>query len=112
MIVTIGVALRLLPSVLSLYAGTAILGCGIALSNVLLPSLIKRDFPLRVGIVTGLYSVSMNIFGAIASGVSVPLAGATSMGWRASLGMWALLSILALLLWLPRSPQDVSECYS
>ncbi|APO47417.1 transporter [Paenibacillus xylanexedens] len=102
MIVTIGVALRLLPSVLSLYAGTAILGCGIALSNVLLPSLIKRDFPLRVGIVTGLYSVSMNIFGAIASGVSVPVAGATSMGWRASLGMWALLSILALLLWLPQ----------
>ncbi|RPK23457.1 hypothetical protein EDO6_05799 [Paenibacillus xylanexedens] len=102
MIVTIGVALRLLPSVLSLYAGTAILGCGIALSNVLLPSLIKRDFPLRVGIVTGLYSVSMNIFGAIASGVSVPVAGATSMGWHASLGMWALLSILALLLWLPQ----------
>ncbi|MDQ0660651.1 MFS transporter [Paenibacillus sp. W2I17] len=102
MIVTVGVALRLLPSVLSLYVGTAILGCGIALSNVLLPSLIKRDFPLRVGIVTGLYSVSMNIFGAIASGVSVPVAGATSMGWRASLGMWALLSILALLLWLPQ----------
>ena len=102
MIVTIGVALRLLPSVLSLYAGTAILGCGIALSNVLLPSLIKRDFPLRVGIVTGLYSVSMNIFGAIASGVSVPVAGATSIGWRASLAMWALLSILALLLWLPQ----------
>jgi len=44
----------------------------------------------------------MNIFGAIASGVSVPVAGATSMGWRASLGMWALLSILALLLWLPQ----------
>ncbi|WP_149846776.1 CynX/NimT family MFS transporter [Paenibacillus sp. 37] len=102
MIVTIGVALRLLPSVLSLYAGTAILGCGIAFSNVILPSLIKRDFPLRIGIVTGLYSVSMNIFGAIASGVSVPVAGATSMGWRASLGMWALLSILALLLWLPQ----------
>ncbi|WP_340399258.1 MFS transporter [Paenibacillus sp. FSL H8-0079] len=101
-IVTLGVALRLLPSVLALYAGTAILGCGIALSNVLLPSLIKRDFPLRVGIVTGLYSVSMNIFGAIASGMSVPVAGATSIGWRASLGMWALLSILALLLWLPQ----------
>ncbi|WP_339274303.1 MFS transporter [Paenibacillus sp. FSL W8-0426] len=101
MIVTLGVALRLLPSVFALYAGTAILGCGIALSNVLLPSLIKRDFPLRVGIVTGLYSVSMNIFGAIASGISVPASGATSMGWRASLGMWALLSILALVLWIP-----------
>ncbi|MHA7582118.1 CynX/NimT family MFS transporter [Paenibacillus vandeheii] len=100
-LVTIGVALRFMPSVLVLFAGTAILGCGIALSNVLLPSLIKRDFPLRVGLVTGLYSVSMNIWGAIASGISVPAAGLTSMGWHASLGMWAILSILALILWLP-----------
>lgn len=103
LIVTMGVLLRLLPSVVSLYIGTGILGCGIALSNVLLPSLIKRDFPLRVGIVTGLYSVSMNIFGAISSGISVPIAGATSMGWRASLGIWAVLSLLALLLWLPQA---------
>ncbi|MCG7386498.1 MFS transporter [Paenibacillus sp. ACRRY] len=100
-IVTFGIALRFLPSVPALFAGTAILGCGIALSNVLLPSLIKRDFPLRVGMVTGLYSVSMNIWGAIASGISVPAAGYTSMGWHASLGMWAVLSILALILWLP-----------
>ncbi|MEO2206367.1 MFS transporter [Paenibacillus pabuli] len=100
-IVTFGIALRFLPSVPALFAGTAILGCGIALSNVLLPSLIKRDFPLRVGLVTGLYSVSMNIWGAIASGISVPAAGFTSMGWHASLGMWAVLSILALILWLP-----------
>ncbi|NUU74503.1 CynX/NimT family MFS transporter [Paenibacillus xylanilyticus] len=100
-IVTLGIALRFLPSVPALFAGTAILGCGIALSNVLLPSLIKRDFPLRVGLVTGLYSVSMNIWGAIASGISVPAAGLTSMGWHASLGMWAVLSILALILWLP-----------
>ncbi|MGG4129519.1 MFS transporter [Paenibacillus illinoisensis] len=100
-IVTCGIALRFLPSVPALFAGTAILGCGIALSNVLLPSLIKRDFPLRVGLVTGLYSVSMNIWGAIASGISVPAAGFTSMGWHASLGMWAVLSILALILWLP-----------
>ncbi|MEW4426487.1 MFS transporter [Paenibacillus pabuli] len=100
-IVTCGIALRFLPSVPALFAGTAILGCGIALSNVLLPSLIKRDFPLRIGLVTGLYSVSMNIWGAIASGISVPAAGFTSMGWHASLGMWAVLSILALILWLP-----------
>ncbi|MGV2886488.1 CynX/NimT family MFS transporter [Paenibacillus taichungensis] len=100
-LVTIGVSLRFMPSVPVLFAGTAILGCGIALSNVLLPSLIKRDFPLRVGLVTGLYSVSMNIWGAIASGISVPAAGLTSMGWHASLGMWAILSILALILWLP-----------
>lgn len=102
-IVTGGITLRLLPSILALYAGTAILGCGIALSNVLLPSLIKRDFPLRVGIVTGLYSVSMNMFASISSGISVPVAEASSLGWRASLGMWAVFSILGVLLWLPQA---------
>lgn len=102
-IVTVGITMRSLPSVAALYAGTAILGCGIALSNVLLPSLIKRDFPLRVGIVTGLYSVSMNIFASISSGISVPVATASSLGWRASLGMWAILSILAVLLWLKQA---------
>nr|WP_154960725.1 MFS transporter [Paenibacillus xylanexedens] len=102
-IVTSGITLRLLPSVLSLYAGTALLGCGIALSNVLLPSLIKRDFPLRVGIVTGLYSVSMNMFASISSGISVPVAEASSLGWRASLGVWAILSLMAVFLWLPQA---------
>ncbi|MCM3134545.1 MFS transporter [Paenibacillus polysaccharolyticus] len=102
-IVTSGITLRLLPSVLALYAGTALLGCGIALSNVLLPSLIKRDFPLRVGIVTGLYSVSMNMFASISSGLSVPVAEASSLGWRASLGVWAMLSLLAVFLWLPQA---------
>ncbi|MGO4532104.1 CynX/NimT family MFS transporter [Paenibacillus sp. 2TAF8] len=102
-IVTGGITLRLLPSVLALYAGTAILGCGIALSNVLLPSLIKRDFPLRVGIVTGLYSVSMNMFASISSGLSVPVATTVPLGWRASLGMWSILSLLAVVLWLPRA---------
>ncbi|SCY64009.1 MFS transporter, CP family, cyanate transporter [Paenibacillus polysaccharolyticus] len=102
-IVTSGITLRLLPSVLSLYAGTALLGCGIAFSNVLLPSLIKRDFPLRVGIVTGLYSVSMNMFASISSGISVPVAEASSLGWRASLGVWAILSLLAVFLWLPQA---------
>lgn len=102
-IVTGGITLRLLPSVVALYAGTALLGCGIALSNVLLPSLIKRDFPLRVGMVTGLYSVSMNMFASISSGISVPVAEASSLGWRASLGMWVIFSILAVLLWLPQA---------
>ncbi|MGF6357632.1 CP family cyanate transporter-like MFS transporter [Paenibacillus sp. 4624] len=102
-IVTSGITLRLLPSVLALYAGTALLGCGIALSNVLLPSLIKRDFPLRVGIITGLYSVSMNMFASISSGISVPVAEASSLGWRASLGVWACLSLLAVFLWLPQA---------
>ena len=73
---TIGIAMRALSgsAVIILYAGTAILGLGIAACNVLLPSLVKREFPERIGLMTGIYSISMNLFGAIASGVSITIA--------------------------------------
>ncbi|EJA87509.1 inner membrane transport protein YeaN [Salmonella enterica subsp. enterica serovar Newport str. CVM 19536] len=44
LLICAGIALRSLPSAALLFAGTAIIGCGIALGNVLLPGLIKRDF--------------------------------------------------------------------
>lgn len=100
--VTAGVLLRFIPSLTALFAGTILLGVGIALSNVLLPSLIKRDFPLRTGIMTGIYSVSMNIFAAVASGISVPVASHLHSGWRGSLVVWGILSAAALLVWLPQ----------
>ncbi len=71
---TIGIVLRFLPGVTALYIGTAVLGLAISISNVLLPSLIKQEFPTRIGLMTGVYSISMNLLGAIASGISVPIA--------------------------------------
>ncbi len=100
--VTVGIVLRFIPTITALFAGTILLGLGIALSNVLLPSLIKRDFPLRTGVMTGIYSVSMNIFAAIASGISVPVAGHLHSGWRGSLVMWGILAVISLLAWLPQ----------
>ena len=69
-------------TVIILYAGTAILGLGIAACNVLLPSLVKREFPERIGLMTGIYSISMNLFGAIASGVSITIAVGFGFGWQ------------------------------
>ncbi|MGN7359903.1 CynX/NimT family MFS transporter [Paenibacillus sp. SAF-054] len=100
--VTAGIILRFIPSLTALFGGTILLGLGIALSNVLLPSLIKRDFPLRTGVMTGIYSVSMNVFAAIASGISVPVAGHLHSGWRGSLVMWSILAVISLLVWLPQ----------
>lgn len=69
----LGIALRSLSGIVTLYIGTVILGLAIAVANVLLPSLIKREFPTRMGLMTGMYSISMNLLGAIASGISVPM---------------------------------------
>lgn len=99
---TLGIILRSVPSVAALFAGTAILGAGIAVGNVLLPSIIKRDFAGKVGLMTGLYSMSMSTWAALASGVSVPMANGLGLGWRGALGCWAILSFIGLILWLPQ----------
>ncbi|AWB46202.1 MFS transporter [Paenibacillus sp. CAA11] len=97
-----GILLRYLPAVWCLFAGTALLGVAIALNNVLLPGLIKREFPHRVGMMTGIYSFSMNALAAVASGISIPLANNPSLGWRGALVSWVALAVLAVLLWLPQ----------
>jgi CP family cyanate transporter-like MFS transporter len=99
----VGIAIRSLAATVSLFAGTALIGLAIAVCNVLIPSLVKRNFAHQVGLMTGVYSVSMNLSGAIASGVSVPVARDLGFGWNGALGIWGVLVLLAALLWLPQA---------
>lgn len=94
-----GTLIRSADSVVLLFGGTLLLGAGIALGNVLLPALVKRNFPHRSGGMTSLYSSVMGLGATVAAGVSVPIA--VSIGWRGSLGVWAVPAVIALLLWLP-----------
>ncbi|AZM56944.1 MFS transporter [Streptomyces sp. WAC 01529] len=97
-----GTALRLLDSVVALFAGTVVIGAGIAVANVLLPGLIKRDFPAKAGLMTGLYSMSLFGGAALAAGVTLPVQTASGMNWRTTLACWGALALVALLVWLPR----------
>lgn len=108
---TVGIVIRSIGSTPLLLVGTFLLGCSIAFGNVLLPALIKLKFPLQIGILTGIYSVSMNLTGSIAAGISVPIAD-TKMGWEGALGSWAILSILALIVWLPQLKSKKSVAIS
>lgn len=98
----IGIAVRSLSGAVTLYIGTAVLGFAITICNVLLPSLIKREFPQQMGTMTGVYSVSMNLCGAIASGISVPLAVGAGLNWQGALGVWGILSVISILFWVPQ----------
>ncbi|GAB7056995.1 MULTISPECIES: MFS transporter [Paenibacillus] len=101
-VLTIGILIRSIPGVGMLFLGTLLLGLAISVCNVLVPSLVKREFPERIGVMTGIYAVSMNLCGAIASGISIPITGGLGLGWGAALGCWALLSFAAILIWLPQ----------
>ncbi|WP_249435877.1 MFS transporter [Paenibacillus sp. Marseille-Q4541] len=86
----------------SLFLGTLLVGLGIAVCNVLLPGLVKQEFPDKVGVMTGAYTLSMNICGALASGISIPLAVGLGIGWKGALSCWVILTLLAIVSWLPR----------
>lgn len=111
-LITAGIFTRVASSSIALFTGTLILGIGIALGNVLLPSLVKRDFPHKTGIMTGLYSSMLGLGAALAAGLSVPIARQLNFGWRWSLGSWALLSLLALLVWLPQLHKQTPEKFT
>jgi MFS transporter, CP family, cyanate transporter len=98
----VGLVVRSLPGLPLLWIGTALLGVAIAILNVELPALVKRDFPTRIGQVTGAYSVAQSLFAALAAGVAVPVAGLSALGWRLPLGMWAVLAVIALLVLAPQ----------
>src|SRR3954469_1685643 len=94
-----GIALRLLPPVALLYAGSLVAGAAIAVANVLMPAYVKREF-VRPGAVMGAYSASLNIGAAAAAGLTVPIGTALDVGWRIALASWLALALAALAPWL------------
>lgn len=101
LLIMAGIALRSVPHATLLFVGTAVIGCGIALGNVLLPGLIKRDFPGQVAKLTGAYSLTMGAAAALGSALVVPVA-LGGAGWHGALLMLVIFPLLALLLWLPQ----------
>ncbi|SFA94856.1 MFS transporter, CP family, cyanate transporter [Lentibacillus halodurans] len=111
-----GLFVRLIPAAVYLFGGTLLIGLGIAVSNVLLPGVIKERFPNRIPLMTSVYSIAMGLMASLASGVSVPLADAAGLGWKISLAVWALPAIAGIVIWVyfvkqRRSANDVSVHY-
>ncbi|MEU1102067.1 CynX/NimT family MFS transporter [Streptomyces tibetensis] len=82
-------------------AGSALALMGIAVSNVLMPVIVKRWFPDRVGSMTGLYSMALALGTALAAAVTVPLTDTLGGSWQTGLALWAGLAAAAVLPWLP-----------
>jgi len=82
----------------TLLLATTVLSAAVGVGNVVLPPLIKTYFPDRVGTMTALYSALLAMAAFVPPLVAVPVADAA--GWRFSLGMWAILALLAVVPWV------------
>ena len=94
----VGVLLRSVGATYTLVLGTVLIGVAIAFGNVLMPSFFKLKFPLHIGLLTGVYTVSMNITAGLAAGFSQPIA--SSINWQIALGFPILLGVCTLLIWI------------
>ena len=97
--VALGLGLRAPGSLAPLFAGCALAGLGIGLANVLLPVMVKRDYPASAGRMTGLYTMTLCLGAAAGTGLSVPLREALG-GWGPALAVWCLPALAAMPVWL------------
>ena len=100
-----GIVLRSLFPVAGLFLGSLVAGASIGIIGVLLPGIVKRDFPHIAGIMTGVYTMALCLGAALAAGASVPLAELFGGSWQPALATWALPAVLAALVWLPQTRQ-------
>lgn len=108
LLIILGEIIRSYTNCTGLYLGTMLLGVGIAIGNVLIPSIIKSRFANKLGVMTSLYVSSMCIFAAVGAGASIPLAEGLDLGWNNALASWLLLALVTTLFWLPQIKYDQS----
>ncbi len=99
-LITLGIIIRSLGNTPSLLFGTIFIGIGIAFGNVLIPSFFKLKYPLHIGLLTAIYTVSMNISAGISIGISQPITENTPFGWQGALAVPIVLTIITLLVWV------------
>lgn len=109
-LVCIGAVVRALGGVALFFTGMIVLGGGIALMNVVMPVIVKRDFARRTGLATGVYTAALNIGSAAVAAVAVPLSQSWS-GWRMVAALAAVPAGLALLAWWRRPAVGTAGAY-
>lgn len=103
LLITLGTLLRGTGSLPMLFLSSALAGAGIAVGNVLLPGLVKRDFPSRAAMMTGLYTLAICAGAASAAAFTVPLEHVFDGAWTRALAFWGLPAAVVLLLWAPQA---------
>ena len=86
------------PGFAVLLVGGVVAFAGTGIGNVLLPSIVRRYFPDRVALLTAVYACILGVSTAVPAALAAPVA--EHYGWRFSLGIWSVTSVVALVPWL------------
>lgn len=104
---TIGLGLRAVAGNIWFFVVLSMLALtGGAIANVMMPAVVKRHFPDRIGQMTAVYTTSLAVGATAAAGLTVPIGTLDGGSWRVGIGSWALLTTLAVLPWLPTLAAD------
>lgn len=96
------VSLRLFFGYPGLLMGTIAVGLSIAVANVLLPTIVRVEFPNRVALVTGAYTTLLAFSASFAAWAAVP-SSALVGGWQPALALWIIPALLAVAFWAPKT---------
>ncbi|MDR6715476.1 CP family cyanate transporter-like MFS transporter [Pseudomonas hunanensis] len=101
----LGIVVRSAFGATGVFLGSLMAGASIGIIGVLLPGIVKRDFPRQAGTLTGVYTMALCLGAAMAAGATVPLSEQLGGSWALGLGFWMIPALLAMLIWLPQARQ-------
>ena len=113
-IISIGLGLRFHINTYVFFITTFIIGVGITIGNVLLPGLVKKYYPEKLGLMTGFYAVIMNVGAAVAAGISYPILNSSIGGEKFSTALavngWIIIAVINIIIYARMSKNsNVSE---
>ncbi|HLS25158.1 MAG TPA: MFS transporter [Beutenbergiaceae bacterium] len=111
LIASAGTLVRSIPGPAPLAVGTVLLGLAVAIASVLAPAVIKRAGTAGRGWVTSLYTASLSLGPALATGLTVPIGQILGGGWRTALAFWAILPFLAAVCWVFLTPSARTDIH-
>ena len=110
-VLTVAIFLRAVGNIPMLFISSLIVGVAIAILNFSLPVWVKENTSEHSGLVTGIYITIMGVFAGISVAVAVPIAHATSWGWRLAMVPWIVIGLISSLWWLSRNSKSSTDSH-
>jgi CP family cyanate transporter-like MFS transporter len=110
-VLTTAILLRAIGNIPMLFISSLTVGIAIAILNFSLPVWVKENTSEHSGLVTGIYIAIMGTFAAISVAVAVPLARASSWGWRLAMVPWIVIGLVSSIWWIARNSKDPRDSH-